>query len=122
MKLKEHSITLQGKAVQLRPMRETDWKMLFEWNNDPEVLYFSEGEDITSYTLGELQPIYRGVSQTSFCFIIEANGRPIGECWLQPMNLDRILDQHAGKDCRRIDLLIGEILAPVANRRMTRPL
>src|SRR4051794_7271109 len=108
MKLREHSITLQGEAVQLRPMRETDWNILFEWNNDPEVLYFSEGEAITSYTLEQLQPIYRAVSQSGFCFIIEVAGQPIGECWLQQMNLDRILGKHAGQDCRRIDLLIGE--------------
>src|SRR5262245_33981267 len=33
---------------------------------------------------------------------------PIGECWLQEMNLERILRQHPGRNCRRIDLMIGE--------------
>ena len=40
--------------------------------------------------------------------MIEVEGRPIGECWLQRMNLRRIVDQFPGKDLRRIDLMIGE--------------
>jgi aminoglycoside 6'-N-acetyltransferase len=108
VKLKEHSITLQGDTFLLRPMRETDWDVLLEWNNDPAVLYFSEGDDVTSYTLQEVQAIYRHVSRSGFCFIIEWQGQPIGECWLQSMNLDYLREKHAGKECRRIDLLIGE--------------
>jgi RimJ/RimL family protein N-acetyltransferase len=108
MKLREHAITLRGETVLLRPMTETDWGILLAWNSDPEVLYFSEGDDVAAYTLEEVQGIYRGTSQSAFCFIIERDGRPIGECWLQQMNLDRILRQHPDKDCRRIDLVIGE--------------
>ena len=37
-----------------------------------------------------------------------AEGKPIGECWLQEMNLERILINHPEDDCRRIDLMIGE--------------
>jgi RimJ/RimL family protein N-acetyltransferase len=36
------------------------------------------------------------------------DGRPIGEGWLQEMNYPRVLARYPGKDCRRIDLLIGE--------------
>ena len=61
-----------------------------------------------SYPLEDVQGIYREVSQTGFCFIIEVDGRPIGECWLQEMNIDRILARHPDLDCRRIDLVIGE--------------
>jgi RimJ/RimL family protein N-acetyltransferase len=46
--------------------------------------------------------------QPAFCFIAEVDHRPIGEGWLQEMNLAHILTRHPGKDCRRIDLLIGE--------------
>jgi RimJ/RimL family protein N-acetyltransferase len=40
--------------------------------------------------------------------MMELDGQPIGECWLQRMNLPRLLERYAGLDCRRIDLLIGE--------------
>ena len=108
MKLKEHNITLHGERVTLRPMTENDWDIMLKWNSDPEVLYFSEGGYVSSWSLEDLQDNYRGVSQNAFCFIIEFNGQPIGECWLQRMNLERLLQKYSDKDCRRIDLLIGE--------------
>ena len=108
MRLRTHTVTLCGAHVVLRPMTEDDWETLLAWNNDPEVLYFAEGDDVRSRSLAEIQAMYHHVSQNAFCFIIEVNGRPIGECWLQQMNLERILEQHPGKDCQRIDLLIGE--------------
>jgi RimJ/RimL family protein N-acetyltransferase len=89
-------------------MAENDWDILLKWNRDPEVLYFAEGDDVNSYTLEQVQQIYRGVSQKAFCFMIEVGGRTIGECWLQQMNLERILRKYPGIDCRRIDLMIGE--------------
>jgi aminoglycoside 6'-N-acetyltransferase len=106
--LNEHNITLHGKQVVLRPMTENDWDILARWNSDPEVLYFSEGTDVEPYDLEDVQEIYRWVSQNAFCFIIEFNGQPIGECWLQRMNIERLLEKYPGKDCRRIDLMIGE--------------
>ena len=108
MKLREHNITLQGKRIVLRLMTEADWPVLLKWNNDPEVLYFSEGDDVDAYSLEQIQMIYRHVSQTAYCFMIEFEGDPIGECWLQEMNLERILETYPGRDCRRIDLMIGE--------------
>src|SRR5262245_19564669 len=106
--LNEHNITLHGEQVVLRPMTENDWDILARWNSDPEVLYFSEGADVESYDLEEVQGMYRWVSQNAFCFIIEFNDQPIGKCWLQQMNIERLLEKYSGKDCRRIDLLIGE--------------
>ncbi len=106
--LNEHNITLYGKHVVLRPMTENDWDVLARWNSDPEVLYFSEGGDVESWDLEDVQGIYREVSQNAFCFIIEFNAQPIGECWLQRMNIERLLEKYSGKDCRRIDLMIGE--------------
>ncbi len=92
----------------LRPMTEADWDLLMKWNSDPEVLYFSEGDNVTGRTLEEVHNIYRSVSQAAFCFIAEYDGRSIGECWLQQMNLERILKSYPDLDCRRIDLTIGE--------------
>lgn len=112
-KLEEHKITLrgktaQGKSIELRPMTEGDWNILTRWNNDPDVLYYAEGDDVTSRKLEEVQHIYRSVSHQAFCFIIELDQKPVGEGWLQRMNLKRILQRYPGLDCRRIDLTIGE--------------
>jgi RimJ/RimL family protein N-acetyltransferase len=89
-------------------MTEDDWPLLLRWNNDPDVLYFAEGEDIRSRTMTDVQEMYRHISQHAFCFIIEHDGQPIGECWLQEMNLERIRGACPDQDCRRIDLIIGE--------------
>ena len=89
-------------------MTESDWDILAQWGSDPEVLWFSEGDDVQGYSLEDVQGIYRGVSQTAFCFIIEVDGQAIGECWLQKMNLARILSRYPHEDCRRIDITIGE--------------
>jgi RimJ/RimL family protein N-acetyltransferase len=106
--IRSHNISLQGKRVFLRPMNEDDWGVLEKWNKDPEVLYYCEGDDVEQYDSEEVKSIYRSVSQHAFCFIIELNNIPLGECWLQEMNLERISKQYPGKDCRRIDLTIGE--------------
>src|SRR6266496_2904718 len=108
MELRSHTITLFGERIVLRPMTEDDWDTLLVWNNDPDVLYYVEGDDVSSRTLEEIQAIYRAVSQTAFCFIIEYDRQPVGECWLQNMNLDRILQKYPTADCRRIDLMIGQ--------------
>lgn len=108
MKLGEHEIILRGERVALRPLTEDDWDMLLKWNSDPDILYFTEGDEISMYTLDQIQRIYRGISQNAFCFIIKIDGKPIGDCWLQQMNLERILTAHPEDDCRRIDLMIGE--------------
>jgi RimJ/RimL family protein N-acetyltransferase len=100
--------TARGRAVRLRPLTERDWPLLYRWNSDPEVLYFSEGDDVDAYSPEDVQGIYRTVSQTAFCFVIEVEGTPVGECWLQRMNIERILEKYPGLDCRRIDLMIGE--------------
>jgi aminoglycoside 6'-N-acetyltransferase len=112
-RLKTHDVELAGHtrtgvAVRLRPMTEADWDILLKWNNDPEVLYYAEGDDVTSRPLEEVQELYSMVCAHAFCFVIEVGGQPVGECWLQEMNLDRILDQYPHEDCRRIDLMIGE--------------
>jgi aminoglycoside 6'-N-acetyltransferase len=111
--LKQHQITLAGQTgrdvkVQLRPLTEHDWDFLEKWNRDPDVLYYTEGDDVTAYSPEKVRQIYRSVSQRAYCFLIEADGKAIGECWLQQMNLPRVLRMHPGLDCRRIDLMIGE--------------
>ena len=106
--LRVHDVRLVGPRVVLRPMTEPDWDVILAWNNDPDVLYFSDGDDVRSRTLDEVHRIYRSVCSRAFCFIIEYEDRPIGECWLQEMNLQRIFKRYPGRDLRRIDIAIGE--------------
>jgi aminoglycoside 6'-N-acetyltransferase len=108
-----HHVVLQGcgaygARLLLRPMSEGDSLSLHKWNNDPDVLLFSEGDEVVSRTMEETMSVYRQVSKTAFCFVAELDGRPIGECWLQRMNLQHVLDKYGGLDCRRVDLMIGE--------------
>lgn len=92
----------------LRSLTESDWPYLERWNSDPEVLWFSESADVDSYEPAMVREIVRTVSQDSLYFIIEIAREPIGEAWLQVMNLSRVLQRYPGLDCRRIDLMIGE--------------
>ena len=92
----------------LRPMTEGDWGNLFKWNNDPEVMELADQGECREMELSEIQAIYRWVSTHAYCFIIEVDGRPIGDCWLQKMNLKRLGEQFPGEDICRIDLAIGE--------------
>jgi len=108
VELRQHNTVLTGQRIVLRPLTENDWDILFRWNNDPEVLYFVEGDEVSSRTMDEVQAIYRTVSQTAFCFMIEYDKEPIGECWLQQANLDFILQKYPDADSRRIDLMIGK--------------
>lgn len=108
MELRQHSVTLQNQRIVLRPLTEADWAILLAWNNDPDVLYYAEGDDVNSRSLEEVRSIYRTVSQNAFCFMIERDGQPIGECWLQSLNLERILQAYPHAGCCRIDLMIGK--------------
>lgn len=105
--LREHDVTLRAGAMVLRPLTENDWETLLIWEDDPEVLYYSEGGDVTGHTVESLQRRFRPISQHAFCFIIERDGEPVGECWLQEMNLPRILEREGGNDCRRIDIALA---------------
>jgi len=107
--LRVHDVRLADGNLILRPMTEEDWPVLMRWNNDPEVLYYAEGDKVTSRSLEETQHIYRSVSQHAFNFIVELDGQPISECWLQEMNLKRVLSRYPGTMAlRRIDLTMGE--------------
>ena len=107
--LRVHDIHLADGDLRLRPMTEADWDLLKRWNTDRDVLYFAEGDDVPCRALAETQAIYRGVSQRAFNFVAMLGDTAVGECWLQEMNLDRILSRHpAGARLHRIDLMVGE--------------
>ncbi len=103
-----HHVTFARGDIVLRPMSELDWGVLLRWNTDVDVLHYSDGPGVPPRSLTETQHIYRGVSRAAFCFIIEWRGRPVGECWLQQLNLDWLRQRHPDLDCRRIDITIGE--------------
>ncbi len=105
--IRAHAVTLHGPRLLLRPLTESDWESLLAWNNDPEVLAWAEGDAIETRTLDEVQRIYRSISVNAHCFLMELDGEPIGECWLQRMNLERLVARHPGEDVRRIDIAIG---------------
>ncbi len=105
-RLREHDVHLQGERVTLQPMTEEGWPWLLAWNADPEVLIWSDGVD-EPRPEEETKDIYRSVSLFAYNFIIEYEGEPIGECWLQKMNLPDLVERFPGRDLRRIDLSIG---------------
>ena len=51
--IKTHEITLYGGSEQyqivLRPLSDEYLPYLYKWNSDPDVLYWSEGDDIKAY-------------------------------------------------------------------------
>ena len=77
-----HTVHLHTSRLHLRPMTDADWDILLRWNQDPEVLYYADGADVTAYTLDQIKRIYGGISQAAFCFIAELDGQPIAEAWL----------------------------------------
>ncbi len=111
--IREHSVALcgtsNGHMVTLAPLTDEHLPLLYRWNSDPEVLYWCEEDDVENNDEETVKMIYGYVSQHAFCFLIEADGKPIGECWLQEMNLPHIRERYAaGTDVRRIDMMIGE--------------
>jgi len=110
--IRQHDFTLNGGTdkykIVLRPLLDEHLPLLCKWNSDPDVLYWSEGSDVNEYDPETVSKIYGSVSQKAFCFLVEAGGVPVGECWLQKMNLQPILDRYTnGEDVRRIDMMIG---------------
>ena len=87
----------------MRPFTESDWQVAAPWLTDERVLWFSEGDDVPDRPLAETQSIYRAVSQTANIFLIVDRGTPVGDGWVQRMNLARIIDRF-GDNTARIDL------------------
>lgn len=110
-----HDITLYIRThinLFLRPLCDDHLPYLYKWCADPEVLYWTEGgtaETDLSYGADTVNQIYGEVSQDALCFLVEVDGVPIGECWLQKMNLPEVKAMYSEDlDVRRIDMSIGE--------------
>ena len=113
--IRSHDVTLYGGTdefdVVLRPLCDAHLPLLYKWNADPEVLYWADGGDKQAHSEETVRGIYGKTSQSpqNFLFLVEANGVPVGECWLEKMNLRLILDMYPpAADVRRIDMMLGE--------------
>ena len=66
--IKTHDVTLYGGTgeydVILRPLCDDHLPLLYKWNADPEILYWTEGgEDVErSYDADTVHHIYGGIS------------------------------------------------------------
>jgi RimJ/RimL family protein N-acetyltransferase/mannose-6-phosphate isomerase-like protein (cupin superfamily) len=105
--LRTHDVHLSGRRVTLRPMTEDDWEHMVAWQTDPEVLVWSDGTE-EPRSPEDAKSIYREVSIWAYVFIIELGGEPIGDCWLQQLNVVEVLERFPGRDLRRIDIVIGK--------------
>lgn len=93
----------------LRPLTDEHLPLLYKWNADPEVVYWSDDGNDDSFDEDTVRSIYGHVSQNALHFLIEWEGRPVGDCWLQKMNLPAVIEAYPpGTDLRRIDVAIGE--------------
>jgi Acetyltransferases, including N-acetylases of ribosomal proteins len=106
--INKHDYVLCRENIKLRPMTDDDFEILLKWNSDSDVLYWVEGDDIDSHSLADIQGIYGSVSQNAWCFIIEFSGTPVGECWLQKMNMPHIIEEFPDDIIYRIDIMIGD--------------
>ena len=68
-----HSYTLrstEGDLV-LRPLTDAHLPLLYKWNGDPEVVYWSDDGNDTSFDEETVRAIYSHVSQNALHFLIE---------------------------------------------------
>ena len=49
--IKQHTLHLRGNKTRLRPFTDGDISIVWRWNQDAEVLYYAEGDEVTEYTL-----------------------------------------------------------------------
>ena len=84
----QHAVVLDGERVRLRPMRDEDVPLLFDWFNDREVLHWLHLSEDPPELIGSLQAhrerwerMRDDPSQISWC-IETQEGRPIGDIGL----------------------------------------
>lgn len=109
---KLHNYTLKAKikdkTLELVPLLDEHFSYLYKWNNDPEVVYWSDYGNFEICTEDDVRGIYSYVSEKAFCFLMVLDGKPIGDCWVQEMNLPHLKEKHHNKNVYRIDMTIGE--------------
>lgn len=110
--IKTHDITLTRGGITLRPLCDDHAPLLVKWGQDMDVQYWVDGPEAEPLNLESIGAIWGQVSQQGLCFLVEYEGTPIGECWLQEMHEQQrsihCVDEPAEADVRRIDMSIGE--------------
>lgn len=110
--IKSHDITLYGGNdeynIVLRPLTDEYLPYLYKWNADPEVVYWADSGNVEEFNEDDIRGMYGNISQNALCFLVEANGKPIGDFWLQKMNIPEVSAKFPGLDVRRIEATIGE--------------
>ena len=109
--IRSHSVILTEQfpeyTITLRPAIDADIPLLVSLNQDPRALALSDSEG-EPYTEDTVRNIWGYVSTLAECFIVEVDGKPVGDTWLQRMNMAEILKRFpVGTDVRRIDVSIG---------------
>jgi len=107
-----HDITLAGTSgrhvLTLKPLTDGHLPLLYRWCADAEVMKWAD-EGGAIFDEEEVRVLYGRASRAGHCFLIEADGVPAGECWLQRMDASFVRSMYpAGVDVRRIDICIGE--------------
>ncbi len=101
-----HGVVLRGTRVLLRPFAGADLPRARGWWNDKKMSYYSDDNPPHDYSPDEIAGIYATLSRDALVFVIEHEGKPVGDCWLQRMNIERVIGEFPGKDIRRIDIQI----------------
>lgn len=108
--IQTHDITLYGGTgdcnIVLRPLCDDDLPLLCRWNADPEIVYWTDTGNAETFSEAEVRGIYSTID--GFCFMAEVNGVPIGDFWLQRMNIPEVSAEYPGLDLRRIEMFICE--------------
>ncbi|KPU45288.1 putative acetyltransferase YhhY [Oxobacter pfennigii] len=80
---------LKGKLVNIRWIKNSDLKYIFEWINDPEIQFFAQEDYPITFNQWHVRRIYSdGIKGKRYVFIIEdKTGYVIGELWLYPIDL-----------------------------------
>jgi len=109
--IKTHEVNLYGKlkgiTIRLTPLNDKHLPLLYKWNSDPEVTFWCESIDGANDE-ETVRDIYSYVSPIAYCFLIEIDNKPIGDCWLENMNVQEVIDMYPNLNVKRIDLMIGE--------------
>ncbi|HEU4962939.1 MAG TPA: GNAT family protein [Bacilli bacterium] len=110
-------VILQRYSLRLRPLQiPNDISLALPWYQDPEVLYYSEGEGTEPYTAETIERMYRWLSREGYVFIIEVlhmssnDWLPIGDATLRQDMLPLIIGdpsyRSAGLGIQVLHLLI----------------
>ena len=108
--VRKHDYYIRNNEIPLEliPLLDDHLPLLYKWNNDPEVVYWSDSGNFEVCSEEDVRGIYSYVSEKAFCFLMVYNGKPIGDCWVQEMNFQHLKEKHPSKKVYRIDITIGE--------------